>query len=152
LINVKLYSGEKTKLYDYLIAKEHSAEKIQVRFLRGSKMASFSGLFDETAAALQFPWYFGENWNAYDECLSDLSWIDCDKLVLCVLDSQMVLGKEPDGLHVWLNHLLGVLEERSEGDSLQEGIAITLVLESDNEGLLRLQGELNEIPFETLQF
>jgi hypothetical protein len=32
-------------------------------------------LFDEFAAALQFPPYFSGNSNAFDECLTDLSWL-----------------------------------------------------------------------------
>ncbi|WP_067674031.1 barstar family protein [Nocardia miyunensis] len=43
-----------------------------VRELRGSKMRTLAGVFDEFAAAFQFPYYFGENKDAFDECLRDL--------------------------------------------------------------------------------
>lgn len=42
------------------------------RELRGKKMRTVAGVFDEFAAALQFPYYFGENKDAFDECLRDL--------------------------------------------------------------------------------
>jgi hypothetical protein len=29
----------------------------------------------EFAASFQFPYYFGENWPAFDECINDLSWL-----------------------------------------------------------------------------
>ncbi|MEU0505832.1 barstar family protein [Nocardia sp. NPDC005998] len=43
-----------------------------VRELRGRKMRTTAGVFDEFAAAFQFPYYFGANKDAFDECLRDL--------------------------------------------------------------------------------
>ncbi|MFF0491195.1 barstar family protein [Nocardia sp. NPDC003482] len=43
-----------------------------VRELRGQKMGSLAELYDEFAAAFQFPYYFGQNKDAFDECLRDL--------------------------------------------------------------------------------
>lgn len=69
------------------------SEGFTVRFLRGAKMRTLEGLFDEFAAALQFPYYFGENWPAFDECLSDLEWLALGEgLVIVLLDAQAVLG------------------------------------------------------------
>ncbi|MFI1915201.1 barstar family protein [Nocardia sp. NPDC020380] len=42
------------------------------RELRGRKMRTVAAVFDEFAAAFQFPYYFGENKDAFDECLRDL--------------------------------------------------------------------------------
>jgi barstar (barnase inhibitor) len=48
---------------------------LTVRIVRGRKMRSWEGIFDEFAAALQFPWYFGENRDALAECVTDLGWL-----------------------------------------------------------------------------
>ncbi|TXK17709.1 barstar family protein [Homoserinibacter sp. GY 40078] len=45
---------------------------LSTRVVRGRKMRTRGGLFDEFAAAMQFPLYFGENWDAFDECVADL--------------------------------------------------------------------------------
>lgn len=66
-----------------------------VRFLRGSKMRNVEALFNEVAAALQFPHYFGENWNALDECLTDMSWAPAESYVLVILNGEDLLVDEP---------------------------------------------------------
>jgi len=65
-----------------------------VRFVRGNKMRGVDGLFDEIAAACQFPWYFGENWPALAECLGDLDWINSSHFVLIITRFPEVLADE----------------------------------------------------------
>src|SRR5947209_1850287 len=61
--------------------------RVVFRVIRGRKARTKSALFDEFAAALQFPYYFGENWDAFDECLTDLSWLPGDAYILLFLQS-----------------------------------------------------------------
>lgn len=42
-----------------------STDSVKVVTVRGNKSPTANALFDETAAALQFPWFFGDNWSAY---------------------------------------------------------------------------------------
>ena len=42
--------------------------------LRGNKMKDENSLYEEIIPALQFPSYFGRNWDAFDECIGDLEW------------------------------------------------------------------------------
>lgn len=68
---------------------------LTVRVARGLKMRTVDGLFNEIAAALQFPYYFGENWAAFDECLADMDWLPMDVgIVIVILDSGAVLADE----------------------------------------------------------
>jgi hypothetical protein len=66
-----------------------------VRLVRGAKMRSEGGLFDECAAALQFPHYFGENWDALSDCLTDLTWLPGFAHLLVVSDAVLLLADEP---------------------------------------------------------
>lgn len=65
---------------------------LTVRTARGRKMRTVQGVFDEFAAALQFPHYFGENWPAFFECLADMDWLPMNVgVVILVLDPEDVL-------------------------------------------------------------
>ncbi len=45
-------------------------------------LSSKESLLNEFARQAFFPEYFGINWDAFDECLRDLSWIDQRRLVI----------------------------------------------------------------------
>jgi hypothetical protein len=67
-----------------------------VRLLRSRKMRNTEELFNEFSAALQFPYYFGETWNAFDECLTDLSWLPADGYLIVILGSDELLAHSQD--------------------------------------------------------
>ena len=64
--------------------------RVVSRVVRGHKCRSTQALFDEFAAALQFPYYFGENWNAFDECLADLEWLPGEAYVVLLANAAVV--------------------------------------------------------------
>jgi RNAse (barnase) inhibitor barstar len=41
----------------------------------GRWMSDRNGVFDQFSAALEFPSWFGRNWDAFADCLKDLSWL-----------------------------------------------------------------------------
>jgi RNAse (barnase) inhibitor barstar len=75
-----------------------SKHKVAARLIRGRKAATSAQFFDEAAAALQFPHYFGENWDALHDCLADLSWLGADGVVICLADADQLLTKAPGEL------------------------------------------------------
>jgi len=87
--------GEPSNIYDFGLSLTTDVSfNVVVRFLRGRKMHSLDGLDNEFAAAMQFPWYYGENWPAFDECLKDLSWISAEVYLLFIYHSNEVLVAE----------------------------------------------------------
>ena len=83
------------------------------RIVRGQRCRSKEGLFQEIASALQFPHYFGDNWDALEECLGDLGWIDSDHLTLLITNVDMLLSSGRKDLVTFLEILRSVhdLEE-----------------------------------------
>lgn len=80
--------------WGWAIANEQPPRTV-VRFLRGKKMKKIASLFDEFAAALQFPYYFGENWNAFRDCIIDLDWLPGSKYIFIITESEQILAEEP---------------------------------------------------------
>jgi hypothetical protein len=68
-----------------------------MREVRGAKMPTVEAVFDEFAAAFQFPDYFGENKDAFDECMRDLEeFVGVAKgYVVVVRDAAQLLRDEP---------------------------------------------------------
>jgi hypothetical protein len=82
--------------------------------LRSWKMRERSGVFEQFAALLQFPRYFGENWNAFVDCMGDLDWLHTSAILLVLLDAPELLSNaEPDEFGL----LLRVLEDSAESFS-----------------------------------
>jgi RNAse (barnase) inhibitor barstar len=79
-----------SEAFDALRALE--SEHLTVRFVRGRRCAMKADFFNELSAALQFPPYFGNNWDACSDCLNDLGWIDEKRgVVLVFLDAPHLL-------------------------------------------------------------
>jgi len=52
-------------------------------------------LFAVVAAAMQFPDYFGNNWDALDECLGDMDWLPADGYLLVLRDAAKGWSQNP---------------------------------------------------------
>lgn len=59
--------------------------------LEGKNMKTRSDLFSEIAKILHFPNYFGNNWNALDDCLQDLDWIHSNSIIIIIRDFDKIL-------------------------------------------------------------
>ncbi len=66
---------------------------LTARVVRGRKTRTVGALFDEFAAALQFPPYFGENKDAFNECIADLGALPAGEgYVVAITEPDQVLA------------------------------------------------------------
>ncbi|MBR6863186.1 MAG: barstar family protein [Acidaminococcaceae bacterium] len=63
--------------------------------IRGRLCNTLDYFFREVSAALRFPYYFGWNWNAFDECMTDLEWMNVSSLLI-VFDDYSLMTKNAD--------------------------------------------------------
>lgn len=99
------------------------------RIIRGRKSRNSEAFFDEVSAALQFPEYFGENWNAFEDCLRDLADICPLPHFLFISQASQLLADEEDMLRVMLQM---VTDTSALWQSVSSGpIPLKLVLQED---------------------
>lgn len=55
-----------------------------------ANILSTESLLEALSIALRFPDYFGQNWNALDECICDLSWLPPGDVVIIHKDLPLV--------------------------------------------------------------
>ena len=79
-------------------------------YVRGNRCGTLKGLFFELSAAFQFPAYFGESWDALDECLCDLEWLCFERISLIVDSFETILPFDKKGKQTLLSVLQTAVE------------------------------------------
>ena len=64
--------------------------------IEGKNIARKEQLLNHVATALKFPDGFGHNWDALEECLTDLEWVDADGYVIYYDHIDGLLAAHPD--------------------------------------------------------
>src|SRR5262245_60925240 len=62
------------------------------KVIDGTRCQTAPALLAEFAHALEFPAYFGRNWDALEECLVDLDWLPAEGYLLVITDADQLLG------------------------------------------------------------
>jgi hypothetical protein len=80
--------------------------------LAGREIADKGAFLDASARALRFPGYFGRNWDAFEECLNDLSWEPAGRQLLLFEDAGRFAAAEPAHFATALAILQNVVANR----------------------------------------
>lgn len=83
---------------------------LQVHRIDLGKAAGKSGLFDALAQAFKFPSHFGRNWDALNDCLSDLSWLPAQGYVILLTSGQAFATDHENDFILAVELLQGVAE------------------------------------------
>lgn len=111
LLRVAIGQGELADTLCHLLQEPEFKDTV-LRYVRGKRMCKLDAMFDEFAATFQFPYYFGHNWPAFDDCMEDLDWLPGAKYLLVILDSaQLLRDDEPVEMKVLFKILEKVCRE-----------------------------------------
>lgn len=86
------------------------AEYLKVS-LQGKNSQTVNNFFDEISRKLLFPDYFGRNFNALDECLSDLEWLNFKGLCIFIEQPHLFLCQEPEDI---LRYVIEIFTKSSD--------------------------------------
>ncbi len=78
---------------------------IIVARLDGAKLVEAYDVFEKFSTKLNFPAYFGWNWDALSDCLRDLSWCPADRYMIIVDNAESALVATPEEREILL-HIL----------------------------------------------
>lgn len=79
--------------------------ELAVAVLDGTDAATRAGFFEEIARVLRFPEYFGHNWDAVYDCLTDLNWLPAAGYVLVLDGFDQFATDEPEQWEIALKVL-----------------------------------------------
>jgi RNAse (barnase) inhibitor barstar len=73
---------------------EHAAQKAGLALFRidAGHVRDKKSFVDQIAKSLQFPGYFGRNWDALNDCLTDLGWLPTKTGCVIVLENMEHFG------------------------------------------------------------
>jgi len=81
--------GTREQMEGFLATRPDS--EMVVRSVNGAKCSTHESLFKEWASVLDFPGYFGHNWDAFHDCMTDMSWLPGSSYTVVVSDFDKVL-------------------------------------------------------------
>jgi RNAse (barnase) inhibitor barstar len=94
-----------------------SPEGFLVRVVHGIKCKTPEGTLREFSRALEFPDYCGCDWDALEECLTDLAWLPAKGYVILITDAQAVMPDHVEEYETLLEILNDVGEAWSKGQT-----------------------------------
>ena len=122
-----------------------------VRIIRGWKCPTYAALHNEVAAALQFPGYYGENWDAMDECITALDWMPAQWYLIHVNGIELVLPGDEKGFNIFLRilHDAGIAWAHPESRGLANDEErfrrpFNTIISGSGEGLIRARKTLGQ--------
>jgi len=75
------------------VSDKHSTEKTLVAIIDGEHTDTLEKFYSSIASQLKFPDNFGNNFDAFDEMMNDLDWLEEDRIYLIFRQKMMKLVK-----------------------------------------------------------
>lgn len=107
--DIKLYQ----QLYHQL--SEKSSTELFLTSIDGKDCSNKKALFNTFSSELQFPDYFGNNWDAFNDCFNDLEWLDSNQYVLFFENFEEILTQDINELDIFIEIIEKAIKEWTLG-------------------------------------
>jgi len=121
------------KVKEKYLSRNYNIVELDCKFVN-TKYDIFN-IFSET---LNFPDYFGDNWDALEECINDLEWLKSKNMVILISNITHIKAKE------FLKTFIDILVDAHNHWS-QEKIDFSVVIFAKKELDNKLKKVLNEV-------
>lgn len=91
-------------------------QDFQLGYLDGSNITNKAEFLTACAAALKFPSHFGHNWDALEECLTDLEWLPGGGYLLLYSHPKPFAQKHPKDWKTLIEIFQSAIDEWNEAD------------------------------------
>ena len=91
-------------------------------------------LIRSIAKSFSFPEYCGENWDAFDECINDLSWLKAKSIAIVLEKADGLLRLPLEDFTIFIKTITGAIDELK-----REGISLHFVFVCSNAALLQIK-------------
>ena len=88
-----------------------------LKIIKGLHCKTPATLLAEFARALDFPDYFGHNWDGLEECLTDLEWLPAKGYIVLITDAAHVLSNDDTEYETFLEILCDAGEAWGSGQA-----------------------------------
>ncbi len=88
-----------------------------LKIIKGLHCKTPATLLAEFARALDFPDYFGHNWDGLEECLTDLEWLPAKGYIVLITDAAHVLSNDDTEYETFLEILCDAGEAWGNGQA-----------------------------------
>lgn len=80
-------------------------------------MTTKAEFFQASARTMNFPDYFGNNWDGFSDCIDDLSWFSADGYILLYTQLDNFANNDPSEWSIALDIFQEVVESWKETDT-----------------------------------
>jgi len=115
-----------------------------VAHLDGSSMVEADDVFGLFSSALKFPVYFGWNWDAFSDCLRDMSWYPSDRYLIVIDNAEKILLGSAEEREILFSILRRAVHEWANplGKPSSEGIPFKVLLLAADESVEGLRKDV----------